>query len=68
MTIYRKGLFIQLINRHTSSVIFSAMTDELSQEAFDVLGSAIGKSLFKGLSDDKDLHMEYELYLTPVTG
>lgn len=62
-----KGLYIQLVNRSTSRIIFSACTDEVSQEAFKVLWNSVGSTIYKGLSD-KDAHRNYyELQISPLT-
>lgn len=69
MTNITKGLFIQLVNRSTSKIIFSAATDELTPEAFWELWKAVGNTIYKG-SLAKDLHSSnyYELRVDPILG
>lgn len=64
----REGFYIQLVNRATSRVLFSAATDELTQEAFMRLWSAVGESIHKGLVKDSGQANYYELRAEPITG
>lgn len=67
MTVLRKGLFIELVNRSTNRVIFTAATDELEKPTFDELWKAIGDSVYKGAMTDKNRMVNYyELRVTPM--
>lgn len=64
----RKGFYIQLVNRSTNRVLFSAATDELAEVAFMRLWSAVGESIYKGLVQDTKSANCYELRAEPITG
>jgi hypothetical protein len=63
-----KGLFLQLVNRSNSRIIFSAATDELTPEAFQRLWNCVGESIFKGLKRDVEASNYYELRVDPIFG
>lgn len=70
MSVITEGFHIQLVNRMTSRIIFSAATDELTQDAFDQLWKSVGGLVFKGLiNTQKDQRGigEYELRITPLS-
>ncbi len=64
-----KGLYIQLANRSTSKIVFSACTDEMSREAFQTLWKTVGETIYSGLSaTNVDAFKNYyELQISPIT-
>jgi hypothetical protein len=63
-----KGLYIQLVNRSTSRIVFSACTDEVSEEAFRVLWNSVGKTVYKGIGSNADATRNYyEIQISPLT-
>jgi hypothetical protein len=64
----KNGLYIQLVNRSTSRIIFSAATDELSPEAFQRLRKVVGDGIYKGLKAEVGQCNYYELRVEPIIG
>jgi hypothetical protein len=63
-----KGYFIELRNRSTSRIVFSAATGDLSREAFDLLWKAVGASIFDmQTKTEADRWSQFELGITPIT-
>lgn len=63
-----QGLYLQLVNRSTSRIIFSAATDELSGEAFARLWQTVGQSIYNGLKNNTGQSNYYELRVDPIIG
>lgn len=64
MTTIRKGFYIEMNNRNTGRVVFSAATDQLDKETFDKIWSSIGDNVYKG--DDSDRIENYEIRVSPI--
>jgi hypothetical protein len=62
------GLYIQLVNRNNSRIIFSACTGDMSREAFDVLWAAVGSAIYDGVKPDPARQNYYELRIDPILG
>ncbi len=60
--IIKDGLHLELVNRSTGRVIFSAATDELEKSVFDELWATIGNGVWKSTSEvDKTAHYEIRI-------
>lgn len=70
MTTIRNGFFLELKNYSTGRIVFSAATDELTEEAFRRLWSAVGDGILKGVITPKpgDRVGQYELRVSPING
>jgi len=67
MSVIRKGLHIELSNRSTNRVIFSAATDELEKRTFDELWKIIGDNIYNGQGrKDADQISYYEMRISPL--
>ena len=69
MTIIKNGFHVELVNRNTQRVIFSAATDEIAKPVFDQLWQSIGDQIFDVASDEKTDNRSvgyYEIRLTPL--
>lgn len=65
MTIITEGIWLEMINRNTQRVIFSASTDELDKAVFDQLWSAIGDMIHRESKKDKASRRdEYEIRIS----
>lgn len=64
-----KGYFIELNNRSTGRIVFSAATADLSKDAFMKLWNAVGESIHSTqTAAEKDRWNQFELRITPMTG
>lgn len=60
----KPAMFLELTNRSTNRIIFSAATDELDKAVFDRLWQSLGDQLFAA---EPDGHQNfYEIRLTRV--
>lgn len=64
MTIIKKGFFLEMTNRSTQRIVFSAATDELEKETFDKLWSTIGDNVYSGV--EGDVQQYYEIRVCPI--
>jgi len=64
MTIIKNGMHLEMSNRSTGRVIFSAATDQLDKETFDKLWSAIGDNIFKG--NESEQIQYFEVRVSPI--
>lgn len=63
-----KGYFIELANRSTNRVVFSAATADLSKEAFMKLWNAVGESIHGTQQrSEADRWNQFEMRITPMT-
>lgn len=63
------GLYIQLVNRSNSRIVFSAATDQLTEDAFTKLWTAVGQSIYTGMkATDLASANYYELRIDPIVG
>lgn len=65
MTVIRKGLYLEMSNRSTGRVVFSAATNELDKKTFDKLWAAIGDNVYDHRDGDQMQH--YEIRVSPIT-
>lgn len=63
MTIIKKGIYLEMSNRSSQRVVFSAATDELDKETFDALWAVIGDNIF---NKDVDRIEYYEIRVSPI--
>lgn len=68
MTVITKGFYLELINKNTGRIVFSASTDEIKKEVFDELWTRIGDQVFHGDDMDKCKQQYFEVRLSPVAG
>ena len=68
MTGKTQAIFVQLVNRNTSRILFSAATDELSKEAFKTIWNAVGETVYKGVEKASQQANYYELRIDPILG
>lgn len=67
MSVIRKGLYIELSNRSTNRVVFSAATDELEKRTFDELWKVIGDNIYNGQGKKHEEQISYyELRIAPL--
>lgn len=65
MTVIRKGLYIEMSNRSTQRVVFSAATNELDKDTFDTIWAAIGDNVYNHRDDERMQY--YEIRVSPIT-
>lgn len=65
MTVIRKGLYIEMSNRSTQRIVFSAATDELDKDTFDKLWAAVGDNVYN--HRDEEQMQYYEIRVSPIT-
>ena len=49
MALQRSGLYVALVNRSTSRIVFSACTSDLSEAEFSELWNTVGRLIYRGL-------------------
>lgn len=63
-----KGYYIELLNRSTSRVVFSAATSDLSEQEFTRLWTTVGNNIYRQqTSGDRDRWNQFELRISPIT-
>lgn len=56
------GVWIQLVDRFRSRVLFQCATDELSAEEFDLLWAKVGENIRRRMMEEKDgATVEFEI-------
>lgn len=63
-----KGYYMELIDRSTSRILFSAATDEVTPEAFKRLWETVGETVRSGMTRGADRQAYFELRVTPISG
>lgn len=51
MAVHRSGLYVSLVNRYTSRIVFSACTADLSESEFSELWNTVGRLIYRGVAD-----------------
>lgn len=68
MTIIKTGVWLELQNRRTNRILFSASTDELDKEIFDQLWSSIGDMVHReSMAGDASSSDEYQIRISRHT-
>ncbi len=63
-----KGYFIELTNRSTGRMCFSAATSDLSKEEFTRLWTLIGGNIYtQQTASERDRWNQFELRISPIT-
>ena len=62
--IIENGVYLELTNRSSNRVIFSAAIDEISKETFDGLWTRIGDTVFRKATESKEISY-FEIRVTP---
>jgi len=63
-----KGYYMELIDRSTSRILFSAATDEITEAAFKALWVEVGNTVRNGMNRGADRQAYFELRVTPIIG